>query len=93
MNISKITTNHLSRQIELENPDLKQQINFIGMLEKDATMLFIIEKKEETTFDSSKNSVTGCVICIKMENQKIVNLLNDSDKRIFKVCRKKMVHY
>ena len=35
----------LSKQIELGNPDLKQQINFIGRLEEDATMFFIIEKK------------------------------------------------
>ena len=48
----------LCKQIELENPDLKQQINFIGRLEEDATMFFITEKKEETTFDFSQNSVT-----------------------------------
>ena len=49
----------LSKQIELDNPDLKQQINFIGRLKKNnATMFFIIEKKEETTFDFSQNSVT-----------------------------------
>ena len=48
----------LSKQIELENLDLKQQINFIGRLEKDATMFFIMEKKEEATFDFSQNSVT-----------------------------------
>ena len=48
----------LSKQIELENPDLKQQINFVGRLEEnDAILFFIIEKKEETTFDFSKNSV------------------------------------
>ena len=48
----------LSKQIELENPDLKQQINFIGKLEENnAAMFFIIEKKEETTFDFSQNSV------------------------------------
>ena len=46
----------LSKQTELENFDLKQQINFVGSLE-DATMFFIIEKKEETTFDFSENSV------------------------------------
>ena len=33
----------LSKQIELENSDLKQQITFIGRLEEDATMFFIIE--------------------------------------------------
>ena len=48
----------LSKQIELENPDLKQQINFIGRLdENNATMFFIVEKKEEPTFDFSQNSV------------------------------------
>ena len=53
----KLVAIDLSKQIELENPDLKQQINFIGRLEEDATMFFIIEKKEETTFDFSQNSV------------------------------------
>ena len=44
--------------MELENFDLKQKINFIGRLdENNTTMLFIIEKKEETTFDFSQNSV------------------------------------
>ena len=48
----------LSKQIELENPDLKQQINFIRRVEENnATMFFIIEKKEETIFDFSRNSV------------------------------------
>ena len=37
----------LSKQIELENSDLKQQINFIGRLEEDATMFFIIKKKKK----------------------------------------------
>ena len=48
----------LSKQTELENPDLKQHINFIGRLEENnVTMFFTIEKKEETTFDFSQNSV------------------------------------
>ena len=48
----------LSKQIGLENPDLNQQINFMGRLEENnAAMLFIIEKKEKTTFDFSQNSV------------------------------------
>ena len=47
----------LSKQIELENPALKQKSNFIGRLEENATMFFIIDKKEETTFDFSQNSV------------------------------------
>ena len=49
----------LSKKIELENPDLKQQISLIGRLEENnATMILVIEKKEETTFDFSQNSVT-----------------------------------
>ena len=48
----------LSKQIELENFDLKQKINFIGRFEENnATMFFVIEKKEETTFDFSQNFV------------------------------------
>ena len=54
----KLIAIDLSKQIELENPDLKQQINFIGRFEENnATMFLIIEKKEETTFDFSQNSV------------------------------------
>ena len=53
----------LSKQIELENSDLKQQINFIRRLERlerneGATIFFIIEKLEETTFEFSQNGVT-----------------------------------
>ena len=48
----------LSKQIELENPDLKQQINFIGRRkENNAAMFFVTEKKEETSFDFSQISV------------------------------------
>ena len=57
----KLIERDLSKQIELENPDLKQKINFIGRLERNegATMFFVIEKKkEETTFDFSQSSVT-----------------------------------
>ena len=54
----KLIAKDLSKQIEFGNPDLKQQINFIGRLEENnATMFFIIEKKEETTFDFSQNFV------------------------------------
>ena len=47
----------LSKQTKLKDP---QQINFIGKLSRNtgATMLFIIEKSEETTFNFSQNSVT-----------------------------------
>ena len=56
----KLIATDLSNQVELENPDLKQQINFIGRLTKNerATMFFIIEKSEETTFEFSQNAET-----------------------------------
>ena len=47
----------LSKQTKLKDP---QQISFIGELlnTHGATMFFIIEKSEETTFNFSQNSVT-----------------------------------
>ena len=54
----KLIAIDFSKEIELENPDLKQPINFIGRPEENnATMFFIIEKKEEITFDFSQSSV------------------------------------
>ena len=51
INCKQLIAINLNKQIELENPDLRQQINFIGKFEDDkATMFFIIEKSEETTF-------------------------------------------
>ena len=50
----KLIAIDLSKQIELENPDLKQQIHFFGKLEEyKATMFLIIEKSEEKTFNFS----------------------------------------
>ena len=43
----KLIAIDLSDQIELENSDLKQQINFIGKLEEnEVTFFFIIETSE-----------------------------------------------
>ena len=54
----KLIAIDLSKQVELENSDLKQQINFVGRLERNegATMFFIIEKSEETNFEFLQNS-------------------------------------
>ena len=58
-NYYKLIAIDLSKQIELENPNLKRQINFIDKLEDDkATMFFVIEKSEETTFEFLQNSVS-----------------------------------
>ena len=44
----KLIAIDLSKQIELENLDLRQQINFIGRFEENnATVFFIIEKKKK----------------------------------------------
>ena len=83
----------LSKKIELENLDLKQQITFIGRLgrNKGATMFFIIEKLEETTFKFTQNAVTVVWfwLCIKKELQKIVNLLSDADNESSKFATRK----
>ena len=56
-NYYKLIAIDWSKKIELENPFLKQQIDFIGKLEDDngTTMFFIVEKSEETTFNFSPN--------------------------------------
>ena len=52
----KLIAIYLSKQTKLKDP---QQINFIGKLLKStgATMFFIIEKSEESTFNFSQSSV------------------------------------
>ena len=52
----KLMAIDLRKQTELENLDLKQQVNFIGRLERNegTTMFFIIKKSEETTFELHK---------------------------------------
>ena len=83
----KLIAIDLSKQIELENPELKKQINFIRRLERNegTTMFFNVEKKEETNFDFSQNSV----ICIKKETQNIANLSNGSDNKYSKFGTRK----
>ena len=53
----KLIVIDLSKQTKLKDP---QQINFIGKLLRNtgATMFFIIEKSEETTFNFTQSSVT-----------------------------------
>ena len=54
----KLIAIDLSKQTKLKD---RQQINFIVKLDNQdhgATMLFVIEKSEETTFNFSQNSAT-----------------------------------
>ena len=78
----KVIVADLSKQPELENPDLKQQINFTGRLEENNVTMFFITKFF-TKFCSC------CLICIKMETQKIVNLLDDSHNEYSKFATRK----
>ena len=43
----KLIAIDLSKQIELENPDSKQQINFIGRLERNGVAMFFIIKSQK----------------------------------------------
>ena len=47
----------LSKQTELANPDLKQQLILEGLKEKMQQWSLLLRKKEETTFDFSQNSL------------------------------------
>ena len=52
----KLIAIDLSKQIELEDVDLKQQFNFIGRLKKNegATMFFVIEKSKKQLLNFRK---------------------------------------
>ena len=54
----KLIAVDLNKEIDLENSDLKQQISFIGTLDKDSKVFFIIEKSKEATVEISQNAVT-----------------------------------
>ena len=53
----KLIAIDLMKQIELENKYIKQQINFIGNLERDdgAVIFFIFEKSEKAILEFSQN--------------------------------------
>ena len=54
-------------------------------------MFFIIEKSEETTFDFTQSSTTivWLLTIYKIETQKIVNLLNETDNESSKFATRK----
>ena len=60
LNHYKLIAIDLRKQTELENSDLKQQINVFGKLEEGnrAIIFSMTEKSEETTFNFSQNSVS-----------------------------------
>ena len=81
----KLIAIDLRKETKLKDP---QQISFTDKLlaTRGATMFFITEKSEETTFNFSQNSVT--IIWI-LETQKIVTLLNGSENENSKFATKK----
>ena len=82
----KISAIDLSKQIELENPNLKQQINFIGKLEADRATIFSSlrnQKKQLLNFHKILR------LSYKMETRKIINFLNDSSNEECKFTTKK----
>ena len=81
----KLIAMDLSKQIELENPDLRQQISFIDKLEDDkATMFFIIEKSEEKASEFLQNSLR----IIENGNTKNHTLVKRFERWRVKICYK-----
>ena len=82
----KLIAKSLSKQIELE-------IHFIGRLEgnEGATIFFLIEKSERTTFEFSKNASTVFWFWLRiiMETEKIANLLRDEGNESLKFATRK----
>ena len=56
----KLIAIDLDKQVDLENPNPRQQINFVGRLDRDdgVALFFITEKSEEKTFEFPQNAVT-----------------------------------
>ena len=46
----KLIAKDLSKQIELEYPNLKQQVNFIGKLEDDGATIFLSMRNQKKKF-------------------------------------------
>ena len=85
----KLIAIDLSKQIVLENKDIKQQINFIGNLERDdgAVMFFIIEKSKETIIEFLHLYLHFYIFTF------LHFLQSYNCASVAKVCYKKMVHY
>ena len=68
----KLIAIDLSEQIELENPDLKQQISFIDRLDGDngGTMFSTAKKPEEKTFEFLQNALIVCLISLVIRHIK-----------------------
>ena len=94
----KLIALYLSKQTELENPDLKHQINFIGRLKinEEAIMFFIIEKSEEKTFEFSQKAaaVVRFWLFLNMETDNESSkfatrkwyVINDQNKGLYNKC-------
>ena len=71
-----IATDFSKQDVDL----IRQQINFVGKLEQNATIFFIITQLEKTMLEFSQDFVDiSLLACIKMESQKIINFLEPDD--------------
>ena len=81
----KLIAIDLRKQTKIKDP---QQINIIGKIEgqnNGVTMFFIIERSEENILNFTKFRKH----LIKMEKQKIINLLNNTENEYFTFATKK----
>ena len=80
----KLIAIDLSKQVELENPNLKQQINFIGKLGADEACSLLRNQKKQLF-----NFYKILWVSYKIETQKIINLLNDLSNEETKFATKR----
>ena len=66
----KLIAKDLSKQIELEYPNLKQQVNFIGKLEDDVATIFLSMRNQKKQLLNFRKILW---VSNKMETQKIIN--------------------
>ena len=85
----KLIAIDLSKQIELENSDLKQQINFIETLENDRATIFFQHWKWWNQKKQLLNFHKILWVSNKMETQQTINLLNYSSNEGSKFVTKK----
>ena len=95
----KLIAIDLSKQIKLENPDLKRQINFfvkmIEIMRLHCSLSLKNQKKSLLNFNNILQLLFDLVLkkaSYTIETQKIVNLLNDFDNESSNLAIKMVCH-
>ena len=86
----KLIAIDLSKQIELENPNLKQQINFIFKLVNFEQQCFLSLRNQKKVILNFCKILWGSY---KMETQKIINFLSDSSNIESKFATERVVRH